>query len=112
MPNQPGNKRTDNEKKTDQQGDLMTTDIYSVNTTKLQINIFYLLSGLEECDTHFFLHQQLQQFHKPIATAQSHLKFVLEIFDTQTKNRSHYNHESIIHMICLFPTDFLAASTT
>lgn len=62
--------------------------------------------------THVFLQQQLQQFHEPIATAQSHLKFVLEAFHTGTKNISHYTHESIVHMMCLFPTDFLAASTT
>lgn len=53
--NQPGNKRTDNEKKTDWQDDLITTDIYYMNNTKLQINVFYFLAGLEECDTCFFL---------------------------------------------------------
>lgn len=112
VPDQPGNKRTDTEKKRDHQGDLITTDIYCVNNTNLQINIFYLLAGLEECDARFFLQQQLQQFLEPVATAQSHLKFVLEVFHTATENISHYTHESIVHMICFFSTEFLAASTT
>lgn len=46
MPDQTGNKRTDYEKKINHQGDLITTDIYSVNNNKLQINVFYFMAGL------------------------------------------------------------------
>lgn len=93
MPDQPGNKRTDNEKKTDWQGDLITTDMHSVNNTKL---LYFICWQDWKNVTHFFfLHQHLQQFHEPIPTAQSYLNFFLEIFDTWTKNISHkrYNHK-------------------
>lgn len=66
VPDQPENKRTDNEKKADWQGDLITTDIYSVNNTKLLYFIWWQ-DWKNVTLSFFFLHQQLQQFHKPIA---------------------------------------------
>lgn len=106
MPDQPENKRTDNEKKADWQGDLITTDTYSVNNTKLLYFIWWQDWRMRH--SHFFPASTVAA----ISQAYCHLKFVLEIFDTRMKNTSHYNHENIIPMICLFPTDFLATSTT